>query len=200
MTAQIRLSSVYGKLGKENTTYKIRRYFFESKIIFEKLIAGKVVSIGDENSTDGLGPNCEGELCFNGSIITKGYYGDPDSTKAVIDKDGWFHSGDVGYYDEDGYFYIVDRIKELIKYKGYQVAPAELEAILLTHPLIKDAAVVGLPDEDAGELPFAFVVKQPDSKLTSEEVVKYVNGKVIICIYVHKKIIHLQNHKVESYP
>ncbi|XP_033217623.1 4-coumarate--CoA ligase 1-like [Belonocnema kinseyi] len=138
----------------------------------------KVIPIGDSNCKDALGPNCEGELCFKGSIIMKGYFGDPDSTKNAIDDDGWYHSGDVGYYDEDGFLYIVDRIKELIKYKGYQVAPVELEAILLTHPLIKDAAVVGLPDEDAGELPFAFVVKEPASNLTAEEVVNYVNAKV----------------------
>ena len=120
----------------------------------------------------------EGELCFKGNNIMKGYLGDEKATKAAIDDDGFLHTGDVGYYDEDEYFYIVDRVKELIKYKGYQVPPAELESILLTHPKIRDAAVVGLPDEIAGELPLAFVVKQPGVEITADEIIKYVNGKI----------------------
>lgn len=109
----------------------------------------------------------------------KGYYNDEKSTRATIDKDGWLHTGDVGYYDEEGYFYIVDRIKELIKYKGYQVPPAELEAILLTYSGIKDAAVIGIPNEEAGELPMAFVVKQENSNVREEDIIQYVNGKNI---------------------
>ena len=88
----------------------------------------------------------------------KGYLNDPEATAATKDADGWIHTGDLGYADEDGYFYIVDRLKELIKYKAYQVAPAELEALLLTHPAVADVAVVRSPDEDAGEVPKAFVV------------------------------------------
>lgn len=107
----------------------------------------------------------------------KGYCGDVNSTRETIDQDGWLHTGDVGYYDEDGYFYIVDRMKELIKYKGFQVPPAELEQILLTHPAVDDAAVLGLPDEESGELPLAFVVKQPGSNVTESEIIEYVNGK-----------------------
>lgn len=106
----------------------------------------------------------------------KGYCDDSKSTSTIIDKDGWLHTGDVGYYDKDGFFFIVDRLKELIKYKGFQVPPAELEAILLTCPGIKDAAVVGLPDEEAGELPLAFVVRQDQSKITEDEIIKHVNG------------------------
>jgi len=107
----------------------------------------------------------------------KGYYNDEKSTRAIIDKDGWLHTGDVGYYDEDGYFYIVDRIKELIKYKGYQVPPAELEAILLTCPGIHDAAVIGIPNDKAGELPMAFVVKEENSNICEKDIIQYVNGK-----------------------
>ena len=107
----------------------------------------------------------------------KGYAGDEQATSATIDEDGWLHTGDIGYYDEDGFFYIVDRLKELIKYKSFQVPPAELEAILLTIPNIKDAAVVGLPNEEAGELPVAFIVKQPGSSITANEIINYVNSK-----------------------
>lgn len=109
----------------------------------------------------------------------KGYYNDEKSTRATIDKDGWLHTGDVGYYDEDGYFYIVDRIKELIKYKGYQVPPAELEAILLNYPSIQDAAVIGIPNDKTGELPMAFVVKDDNSNISEENIIQYVNGKNI---------------------
>ncbi|KAL7297281.1 hypothetical protein TKK_0009681 [Trichogramma kaykai] len=147
------------------------------------LLAGcsaKVVAVNEsgESSNEALGPHCRGELCFKGGLIMKGYCGDHTSTSATIDKDGWLHSGDIGYYDEEGFFYIVDRLKELIKYKGFQVPPAELEAILLTNPKIKDAAVVGLPDEEAGELPLAFVVKNPQTDISADEIIKYVNERV----------------------
>ncbi|XP_037953679.1 4-coumarate--CoA ligase 1 [Teleopsis dalmanni] len=120
-----------------------------------------------------LGANQRGELCFKGDCIMKGYIGDTKATQGAI-KDGWLHTGDIGYYDDDFEFFIVDRIKELIKYKAFQVPPAEIEAILLTHPKIKDAAVIGKPDEEAGELPMAFVVKQANVQLTEKEVADFV--------------------------
>ncbi|XP_051166632.1 luciferin 4-monooxygenase-like [Leptopilina boulardi] len=149
----------------------------ESVGILRPGLKAKVISI-DGNSNEPLGPNREGELCFKGEIIMKGYYGDEKATRAAIDEDGFLHTGDVGYYDEDGCFFIVDRVKELIKYKGFQVPPAELEAILLTHPAIKDAAVIGMPDEVAGELPLAFVVKQSGVNVSPREIIQYVNERV----------------------
>ncbi|KYQ50532.1 Luciferin 4-monooxygenase [Trachymyrmex zeteki] len=140
-------------------------------------MSAKVIPIGEYETDEALGPNCEGELCFKGDLIMKGYYNDEKSTRAIIDKDGWLHTGDVGYYDEDGYFFIVDRIKELIKYKGYQVPPAELEAILLTCPGIQDAAVIGIPNDKTGELPMAFVVKEENSNICEKDIIQYVNGK-----------------------
>ena len=92
-----------------------------------------------------------------------GYLGRPEATAATIDPDGWLHTGDIGRVDDEGHVYITDRLKELIKYKGYQVAPAELEALLVGHPQISAAAVIGAPDEEAGELPTAFVVAEPSS-------------------------------------
>ena len=105
-----------------------------------------------------LGPNVDGELWVRGPQIMSGYLNNPEATANTIDRDGWLHTGDIGHVDETGYFYIVDRLKELIKYKGYQVAPAELEAVLLSHPAVSDAAVIPVADPDAGEVPKAFVV------------------------------------------
>lgn len=140
-------------------------------------ISAKVMPINRSESSEPLGPHEIGELYFKGDLIMKGYYNDEKATKTTIDKDGWLHSGDIGYYDEQYYFYIVDRLKELIKYKGYQVPPAELEALLLTCPGVKDAAVIGIPNEEAGELPAAFIVKQDGSDIRAEDIVKFVNAR-----------------------
>jgi acyl-CoA synthetase (AMP-forming)/AMP-acid ligase II len=113
-----------------------------------------------------------GELCIRGPQVMKGYLNNPEATARTIDPDGWLHTGDVARFEEQGSVRIVDRVKELIKYKGYQVAPAELEGLLLTHPAIADAAVIGLPDEEAGEVPKAFVV--PSGPLTPQEVSAFV--------------------------
>ncbi|MGK2929564.1 MAG: AMP-binding enzyme, partial [Acidimicrobiales bacterium] len=101
-----------------------------------------------------------------------------EATRNTIDSDGWLHTGDVAEVDEDGHFYIVDRVKELIKFKGFQVPPAELEALLLTHPAIADVAVIGVPDDEAGELPKAFVVVAAGQELGEQDVKDFVAGKV----------------------
>jgi acyl-CoA synthetase (AMP-forming)/AMP-acid ligase II len=132
----------------------------------------------------------EGELLIRGPQIMKGYLNRPEETAACLDREGWYHTGDVGYVDGDGYFFIVDRTKELIKYKGMQVAPAELEALLLTHPAILDVAVVRRADEEAGEVPKAFVVLKPDeaSKATAAgAIMDWVAERVA----PHKRIRHL---------
>ena len=105
-----------------------------------------------------LGAKQEGEICIRGPQVMRGYLNRPDATSAMIDPDGWLHTGDIGYADEQGCFFIVDRLKELIKYKGMQIAPAELEAVLLSHPAVADAAVIPVADECAGEVPKAYVV------------------------------------------
>ncbi|EEE55830.1 hypothetical protein OsJ_04437 [Oryza sativa Japonica Group] len=107
-----------------------------------------------------------------------GYVGDDEATAATVDSEGWLKTGDLCYFNEDGFLYIVDRLKELIKYKGYQVPPAELEHILQSHPGIADAAVIPYPDEEAGELPMAFIVRQPGSNITKEQVMDYVAKQV----------------------
>ncbi|WP_431682890.1 4-coumarate--CoA ligase family protein [Kitasatospora sp. KL5] len=136
----------------------------------------RIVSLEDPDSDLPAGQS--GELLFRGPQVMKGYFGRQSETDAMLDADGWLHTGDVGYVDEDGYLFVVDRVKELIKYKGYQVAPAELEALLLTHPEIADAAVVGVTGEDGTERPKAFVVRTPGSDLTGAQVQEYVAAQV----------------------
>jgi 4-coumarate--CoA ligase len=133
--------------------------------------------IVDANGED-QGVGGEGELWVRGPQVMKGYFGNSSATDATIDKDGWLHTGDVGIFDEDGHLRIVDRVKELIKYKGFQVPPAELEALLITHPAVADVAVIGVPDDEAGELPKAFVVKKPDAEVTAEELQAFVKERV----------------------
>ncbi|MDX1449085.1 MAG: AMP-binding protein, partial [Acidimicrobiia bacterium] len=123
-------------------------------------------------------PGVDGELWVRGPQVMKGYLNNPEATAITIDEEGWLHTGDIGHFDEDGFLYIVDRLKELIKYKGFQVPPAELEGILLTHPGITDAAVIGVPDEEAGEIPKAFVVARPDAGLSAEDVMEFVGEHV----------------------
>lgn len=140
------------------------------------VLKGIWAKVIDTETGEALGPNKPGELCFKGSQIMKGYIGDEVATKNAIDEKGYLHTGDIGYYDEDFHFFIIDRLKELIKYKAYQVPPAEIEAVLLTNPKIRDAACIGKPDEDSGELPMAFIVKQAEVDLTESDVIKYVEG------------------------
>ncbi|WOL16104.1 hypothetical protein Cni_G24886 [Canna indica] len=134
--------------------------------------------IVDPVTGEALGPGQRGELWLRGPSIMKGYVGDPEATASTLDSEGWLKTGDLCYFDDDGFLYIVDRLKELIKYKAYQVPPAELEHILLSHPEIADAAVIPYPDEEAGEIPMAFVVRQPGSMLSEEEVMVFVGKQV----------------------
>lgn len=145
-----------------------------------KLIAGtemRIVSLDDPDKDLGVGET--GEILIRGPQIMKGYLGRPDATAAMIDGDGWLHTGDIGRVDGGGWLFVVDRVKELIKYKGFQVAPAELEALLLTHPGIADAAVIGEYNDDGNEVPHAYVVRQPTAPDFAEgEVAMYVAERV----------------------
>ncbi|MFE7755941.1 AMP-binding protein [Streptomyces sp. NPDC057429] len=145
-----------------------------------KLLPGtemRIVSIEDPG-TD-LGIDTDGEILIRGPQVMKGYLGRPDATAAMIDGDGWVHTGDVGRVDADGWLFVVDRVKELIKYKGYQVAPAELEALLLTHASVADAAVIGVRDADGNEVPKAYLVRRPSAPdLTADDVMAYVAERV----------------------
>ncbi len=140
------------------------------------LIPNTEAQLIDTETGAALGCNQTGELLVRGPQMMLGYLNNAEATSDTIDEEGWLHTGDIAYADEDGYFYIVDRLKEFIKYKGYQVAPAELEAALLAHPDISDVAVVPFPDEEAGEIPKAFVVT--DADIQGEDIMNWLAGKV----------------------
>lgn len=138
---------------------------------------------------EAVGRNQEGELCVRGPQVMKGYLNRPEATAHTIDADNWLHTGDIGYADDDGHFFIVDRAKELIKYKGFQVPPAELEALLLTHPQVADCAVIPCPDDEAGEVPKGYIVLKAatdsgDAPVTAAELMAFVAERVA----PHKKI------------
>ncbi len=126
-----------------------------------------------------------GELWVRGPQVMKGYLNNPTATAATIDADGFLHTGDIAVIDEDDHYSIVDRLKELIKFKGFQVAPAELESLLLMHPAIADAAVIGVPDDEAGEIPRAFVVVKPGQELTADDITEFMTDKVATYKVVH---------------
>ncbi|XP_042482912.1 4-coumarate--CoA ligase 2-like [Macadamia integrifolia] len=137
------------------------------------------LKIIDPETGASLTRNEAGEICIRGAQIMKGYLNDPEATERTIDKEGWLHTGDVGYVDDDDEIFIVDRLKEIIKYKGFQVAPAELEAMLIMHPKISDAAVVSMKDEAAGEVPVAFVVKSNGYDISEDEIKQYISKQVV---------------------
>jgi 4-coumarate--CoA ligase len=144
--------------------------------------SGVTVSNTECRLVDLEGNDCgvgeDGELWIRGPQVMKGYLNNEQATADTIDSDGWLHTGDVAHFDEDGYIYIVDRIKELIKFKGFQVPPAELEGLLLTHPAVADAAVIGILDDEAGEIPKAFVSLKPGAHATGEEIQKFIADQV----------------------
>ncbi|XP_045162751.2 uncharacterized protein LOC123527397 [Mercenaria mercenaria] len=132
----------------------------------------------DPETGKSLGRNETGELCVRGPQNMKGYLNNEKATKEMIDEDGWLHTGDVGHMGDNDCMVISDRLKELIKYKGLQVAPAELEDLLHKHPAVQDVAVIGMPDDRAGELPRAYVVLKPNANLHAHDLMKYVEGHV----------------------
>jgi acyl-CoA synthetase (AMP-forming)/AMP-acid ligase II len=140
------------------------------------LVPGTEMRVVDPASGDPVAEGEPGELWFRGPQLMRGYRGNPEATAATITPDGWLRSGDLGRIDEDGFVYVLDRLKELIKCKGYQVAPAELEGILATHHAVAEVAVIGIPDEVAGEVPKAFVAAR--SPVEPGELIEFVAERV----------------------
>lgn len=143
-----------------------------------KLLELTEMKIVDVETGKLLGVNEAGEVLIRGPQVSTGYRNLPAQTREMFIEDGWVRTGDIGKQDKDGYLFIVDRLKELIKYKGFQVAPATLEDILLRHDAVADAGVIGVPDEEAGELPRAFVVRKPGKEVTEQTLQDFVAGLV----------------------
>ena len=139
-------------------------------------LPGTEVRVVDWGTGESYGPNQDGEIWVRGPQVMKGYLNNPEATAHTLDGEGWLHTGDIGHADADGYFTIVDRLKELIKYKGYQVPPAELEAVVLSHHAVADAAVVPKPDQECGEIPKAFVVRK--GEVEADALMAYVAERV----------------------
>ena len=131
-----------------------------------------------ETGTREMAAGEPGELLVRGPQVMKGYYENPQATAETLTADGWLHTGDIVRMDEDGYVWALDRKKELIKYKGFQVPPAELEGVLLEHPEIADAAVIGKEDLESGEIPKAFIVRKPGAGLTAEDAMRFAAERV----------------------
>jgi acyl-CoA synthetase (AMP-forming)/AMP-acid ligase II len=140
------------------------------------LIPNTEARLVDPETDEDVAEGEEGEIWLRGPQVMLGYLNDDEATAAIFPGDGWMRTGDVGRVDENGYFFIVDRLKELIKYKGYQVPPAELEAVLVSHPKVKDAGVIGVPMEDGGEAPKACVVAEDG--LDADELMAFVAERV----------------------
>uniref|UniRef100_A0A2P2JY72 Uncharacterized protein n=1 Tax=Rhizophora mucronata TaxID=61149 RepID=A0A2P2JY72_RHIMU len=143
-----------------------------------RLAENMEAKIVDPVTGEHLPPGQRGELWLRGPTVMKGYAGDEMATAETLDSDGWLKTGDLCYFDSEGLLYIVDRLKELIKYKAYQVPPAELEQLLQANPNIADAAVIPYPDEDAGQIPMAYVVRKPGSNITAAEVMDFIARQV----------------------
>lgn len=152
---------------------------FQKGTIGRPILNTQIKIVDSQDCTDKpLKPNTTGELLVKGPQVMKGYLNRPEETNKCLTEDGWLRTGDLGHYNEEGFFYITDRFKELIKVKGNQVAPAELEAVIRSFPGVLEAAVVGIPHKSHGEVPRAYVVPKSGEVLNTEDLVQFVNEKV----------------------
>lgn len=141
-------------------------------------VPGISYKIADLDTEGCLGPNQLGEIRLKSKMFTTGYYKNAEATASAWDAEGFLKTGDVGYYDDEQCFFVVDRIKDMFKYRSWHIQPAELEAILLTHPAVKEAAVIGVPHEVDGDHPVGFIVLQPGQPASAREILDFFNDKV----------------------
>lgn len=137
-------------------------------------VFGKVLDI---DTGDILGPYAHGELCFKGEVLMKSYVGDIDKSSSFIDESGWYHSGDIGYYDDDDEWFLVGRKKDLIHYNGRVISPSTIEAFLVKHPQVKEAGVIGVQSKHLDEVPVAFIVQEESESTSEKEVIDFLMGK-----------------------
>ncbi|XP_049875071.1 probable 4-coumarate--CoA ligase 1 [Pectinophora gossypiella] len=176
---QIKLLQGYGMTESSPVTIMTPYEYPYGKVgAAGQLVPSTLARIVSLTTGENLGPHKSGELLVKGPQMMKGYWNNEKATRETIDSDGWLRTGDVAYYDEDHYFYVVDRTKELIKVKGNQVSPTEIESVIMEQPEVADVAVVGITDALAGELPKAFVVLKPNHKLTEKQVYDLVASKL----------------------
>lgn len=169
----VRFCQAYGMTESSPAVFVSRNSSMADYLTVGPPISNTMAKVVDPTDvTVEYGPGEIGEILVNGPQVMLGYHNNPDATADTLSPDGWLRTGDIGYYNERKEFFIVDRIKELIKVQGYQVPPAELEGILRTHPAVLDAAVIGVPDDRTGEAPLAYVVLDPDRPAASEADVK----------------------------
>ncbi|CAF4875836.1 unnamed protein product [Pieris macdunnoughi] len=177
---QIKLLQGYGMTESSPVTLLTPYIYPYDKIgSIGQLVPSTQARVISLTTGDSLGPHESGEILLKGPQVMKGYWNNEKATKETVDNEGWLHTGDVAYYDKDHYFYIVDRTKELIKVKGNQVSPTEIENIIMEQPEVADVAVVGMPDALAGEVPKAFVVLKPNHKLTEKQVYDIIAQKLV---------------------
>lgn len=156
-------------------------------------LPGVKVKVVDIDTHKRLGPHENGEIRVKGPLIMKGYAGNEEASRTIFDEEGYLKTGDIGYYDKDGCFFIVDRLKELIKYKGSQVAPAAVENVVLQHSGVAECGVVGYPNEEAGELAVAFVVKKPGVKLVEKDILDFTNARLSPVSRLHGGVIFVDD-------
>ncbi|ESO05762.1 hypothetical protein HELRODRAFT_171432 [Helobdella robusta] len=165
-----------------NITIQMRPNFGKIRIR-----TGRIVKPG---TNEDLSAYEEGEILVRGGQVMRGYFNNVEATRDAIDEHGFLHTGDLGYYDENGFIFIKDRLKELIKHKGFQVAPAELESILMGHEDVADVAVVGLPDDFSGQCPQAWIVKKENAKCSEADIINWLSVNTVhFAIYFNSKII-----------
>ncbi len=159
-------------------------------------ISDTLAKIVDPETGEELPVGEPGELCVKGPQVMKGYWNRPDETRTALDEDGWLHTGDIAYMDEDGYFYIVDRKKDMIIAGGYNIYPREIEEVLYQHPKVLECAVIGVPDEYRGETVKAFIVLKPDETATEEEIIEYCRKN--LAAYKVPKLIEFMDELPKS--